>query len=175
MAISTGSKILWSDMSSLFSRISTVRRKFGYSAISASSYGGVGTLASTTNISNMKSLLEAVKGNGYAFSAVVAFTITVPTRGTLIKPGTMTPIQNMLTRLENTCVFDNFDGFDGFRSFDAFDGFNNFDSFDGFNNFDSFNGFDGFNGNVASCDYFNSNFTYNGFRCSPYNLTVTTN
>lgn len=184
MAISAGSKLLWSDMSSLFSRISAVRQKFGYSTINPSSYGSAGSYAVVANIQNMKDLLTAVKGNGYAASAVNAFTIAVPSFGDIIRASTMTPIVNMIGALEGACIFDNFsfntctdfrsftfNSCTDFRSF-SFNSCNVYDSF----TFNSCNGFNSFNGNVASCSYFNTSFTYNGrFSCAPYNLSVTYN
>lgn len=161
MAISAGSQILWSDMANIFNRISSVRSKFGYSTISASSYGGQGQAARAATIQNMKDLLTAVRGNKYATAAVDRFSIAVPAVGSIIYASTMTPILNMLSGLESACIFDNF----GFHSCNVFDNF-------GFN---SCNGFNSFNGNVASCSYFNTSFSYQGFSCGPYNLQVTFN
>lgn len=184
MAISAGSTLYWSDMSSLFSRISTQRQKFGYGAINPSSYGGVGTYARSANIQNMKDLLVQIRGNGYATAVVDRFSIPVPAVGSIIFASNMTPIIGLIGALESTCVFDGFSfnschvfdnfGF-GFNSCHVFDnfgfGFNSCHVFDNFGfGFHSCNGFNSFNG-FSTCSYFNTSFTFNSFgSCSPYQL-----
>ena len=165
MAISAGSTLLWSDMSSLFTRVSNIRKKYGYSAISPGSYGGQGQYATVANVSNMAALLREVRGHGYATAIVDKFSIPIPGFGTIIYASTMTPIINLIGALEGACIFDNF-------GFFSCNGFQNFAFF-------SCNGFNSFNGFVTFCNYFNTSFSYRSSRgtstCGPYNLSVTWN
>lgn len=172
MALSSGNKALWSDLSDLFSRISTQRQKFGLSAITPSNYGSAETKAYPAVVQNMKSLISDLTANTYASSVASHFTeITVPTTATLLYPTPLNKVNEIVTNLENTCVFNTAFFTSFFTSFfvSSFNAsFNSFNSFNSsFNNFNSFDSFDSFS---SGCFIFNGNFFYStaGFSCQPY-------
>lgn len=176
MALSKGNEILWSDISAIFTRISTQRKKFGYSTVSASSYGSVGTKATAQLVQNMSNLLNEIKGQSKAFAAVTKYTIAVPAVGSYIVPAPFITMQDMLTTLENTCMhFTNFGDFGDFSfdfSWQSHDG-----SLQSHQNHDgALKSHDGHDGGYQShdsgdgCTYFNSSFTFNSFSCNPYYL-----
>ena len=167
MALSTGNKVLWSDISSLFTRLNTQRTKFGYSTVTQSSLQN--SLAKPAVISDLKSYIQGMTSNTFAATAASRYSeITVPTTATLLKPQSLNTVSSILTDLENTCVHNSsFYSGGFFTSFDASFSFNS--GFNGgFNNSFGFNS--GFNsGFSSSCDYHNPSFTFMGFEsCSPY-------
>ena len=148
MAVSTGSTLLASDMTSLFTRLEAVRKKHASrkdlvkalpGAISSPVSQGSKVLASNvssakTNLTNIENSLNNMSG--------FASQITIPSVGDLVKASTITKVQSVLTSVEAIC---------------ANNSFNSHNSVNGFDSFNSFNGFTcghSFGNNTSNCSWF---------------------
>ena len=123
MALSQGNSVLWSDLSSVYSSLSTARTKFGFSTVTPTATQGSSTLAS--EITRLNSLLNEMTSNKYISSVT---TVTPPAVGDLLKANFLSDLSTSITNVNNICAFDgsffasNFSGFNAsFRG--SHDGF----------------------------------------------------
>ena len=131
MALSQGNSVLWSDLSSVYSSLSTARTKFGFSTVTPTATQGSSTLAS--EITRLNSLLNEMTSNKYISSVT---TVTPPAVGDLLKANFLSDLSTSITNVNNICAFDgsffasNFSGFNAsFRG--SHDGFSFRSSFRG--------------------------------------------
>ena len=130
MALSQGNSVLWSDLSSVYSSLSTARTKFGFSTVTPTATQGSSTLAS--EITRLNSLLNEMTSNKYISSVT---TVTPPAVGDLLKANFLSDLSASITNVNNICAFDgsffasNFSGFHAsFRG--SYDGFSFRSSYD---------------------------------------------
>ena len=188
-APSTGSLVKWSDITNLFNELNTVRQKWGYTAVSATT-GGQNNLAKVNTLTEIENYIEQMNGNSYVStgynqstgqtypnSATVDYVI--PNIGDLIKPAPLTAYFDTLNRVNNVCAFNGsffasdfgffpfgsnfgfspFSGNNGFSPFGSNNGFSPFSSNNGFSPFSSNNGFNPFGGWFSSFSPKSSFFT----------------
>ena len=157
MAVSTGSTLLASDMTALFTRLEAVRKKHaGRSdlvkalpgAITSPVSQGSKVLASNvsaakTNLTNIENSLNNMSG--------FASQITIPSVGDLVKASTITKVQSVLTNVESICANNTVNGF---NSHNSVNGFNSHDGNDGNNSFDGFSCGHSFGNFTSNCSWF---------------------
>ena len=194
MSVSSNSTLSWSDIQTLYTNLNTARTKFGFTTVTIPGNPG---LATPSNIETLNNHVNSMASNQYLRNVAVTG-VTVPTRGTLIKPVESMRISATIDAINNTCAFNSDNGFrssdfadngfrssdfadNGFRSSDFSDngfrssnfGDNGFRSADfGNNTFFSDNGFRssdfGNNGFFSDNGFRSSNFSNNGFRSSVF-------
>lgn len=104
MSISKGSKLLWSDIQTIYKSLNTERKRFGYSTVTVPSNPGK---AATTAVSNLKTAIEELKNNKYV-KTTASTGVTVPTKGTLIYPAVFTKMSTTVNNISDVCAFDSF-------------------------------------------------------------------
>lgn len=169
MALSTGSSITWSDISTILTSINAARNKFGVASATLTN-GGQGQTAKSALVQELFSALTACNGKNAGQDGTVSVgSISIPPIGSLIKTVPLSSIYTEANRIKGL----NFSFFSSFNpsfnpSFNSnfvffassfFSSFNQnfvfFSSFDSFNaNFVFFRSFDGFDSN------FDSNFNF---------------
>lgn len=99
MALSQGSAVSWSDITTLFTNLNSARTKYGFSSVSAS--GGVGTQVTTGAMSTLASGVTemASKGNLSQYAVING---TIPVVGDLITPTYLKNISTSISEI-NTC------------------------------------------------------------------------
>lgn len=124
MTISSGNKILWSDIENLYTTLKTQQNKFGVTQSTTPSNPG---LIKPTVVSDLKTAITDI----YRTSSFVNFNhvkdvinMTVPTAGSLIQPNPFTTISSTLTTLNGItsdfCFSGDFGGGCGHSSDNCF-------------------------------------------------------
>lgn len=105
MPISTNSLLLWSDIQSIYNSLNTANQKFGAAQVSVPN--NKNNLVVTTHLSNLVASVEALKSNKYVGN-VAETNVTIPSRGTLIKPVEMNQIISTINNIQALCAHDSY-------------------------------------------------------------------
>lgn len=144
MTLSAGNKVVWSDITALFTSMNTYLSKAGYSKITPT--GGVGVKIVNTPAQQLKTGLTTLSGHTNIKGKITPGNVVVPSPGSLLKP---LPFVNAKTEIDKLASINI--GFNPFSScFSFFDCF--FDC-----GFSSNSGFSTDTGNFSFCTGFTSN------------------
>lgn len=127
MALSSGNKVLWSDIQTIYNNLNSAKSRLSQSAVAVPANPGSTIPA---QVSALKTAIESCNANSYINAAGTHVTgITVPGSGTLLYPGIFNTMQDTITKINNTCLhnaafYTNNHGFGsfschGFGSFDV--------------------------------------------------------
>lgn len=112
MALSTGSNVIWSDISAIYTKLNTARSKFGFSTVTVPSNPG---MVKAEQVSALNSKITEMQSNKYVGSNAAG--ITVPAVGSLLYPGIFNTMSSTIDKVQGLCAFDSFNsGFQGFSS-----------------------------------------------------------
>ena len=130
MATTTGEKINWSDIQSIYTSLRNCQSKFNLSQTAIPSNPGVIKPDVVTNLKTAIFGLRSsfyVANNSSGSSAVSSvFNLATPTVGSLIKPLPFDTMESALTTISNVCAQDANFGDVGFCPFDSVQGYNCF-------------------------------------------------
>lgn len=101
MALTTGSKVDWADISSMYNKLNTIRTKFSFNTVVVPN--SKGEQVKTTDVSDLKTIMDGMKSNSY-LAPISTEGIVVPEKGSLLNTSPFTNIQTVLGLMENTCA-----------------------------------------------------------------------
>ena len=103
MATTTGNKLNWSDIQSIYTSLNNCQTKFGLSKTSIPSNPGV---AKPSVVTNLKSAIFSLQSSKYVNSSFVSsvFNLSVPTVGSLIKPAPFDTMESALSTVYGLCA-----------------------------------------------------------------------
>lgn len=101
MALTTGSKVDWADISSMYNKLNTIRTKFSFNTVVVPN--SKGEQVKTTDVSDLKTIMDGMKSNSY-LAPISTESIVVPEKGSLLDISPFTNIQSILGIMENTCA-----------------------------------------------------------------------
>lgn len=109
MALTQNTKVLWEDISNIFTSLNTARQKHGFSTVSVSSLQN--SKAEATLPTQLKTYIEQMKSDGYVGSnATVSF--TMPNVGDLLDESIFVNLQSTITKVQNVCRHNSHDSVD---------------------------------------------------------------
>lgn len=110
MATTRGSKVLWSDITAIYSKLNQVRNKFAFSGTVYPNGGGQNNYATAATWNSLRSEIATLNTNSQISSSNKLPTPAQVNRGTLI---TANSILSQLTDVyDNVCSFSCFSSFD---------------------------------------------------------------
>ena len=100
---STGSKITWSEISSLYTKLNTARSKFGFSNITVPS-SQVGALATTSHLKTINDTIVAMRNSNGNVGGLTFTAPTIPSAGSLIQPLPWSTVESNIDFMQNNCA-----------------------------------------------------------------------
>ena len=120
MALSTGNKVAWADIQSIYTQLNNCQSKFGITKISAPSNPGV---VKPNVVTNLKSFIFALSSSKYVSTSFVSsvFNLANPVAGDLLKADPFNTMKTSLTNVFNVCANDSdFTDYSNDGDFNAF-------------------------------------------------------
>jgi hypothetical protein len=90
-----GDKANWSDITALYSKLNTARSKFSFSSVTPTNRQG--QVAQIEDISRINTFVSEMASNGNLTN--VAKPVTVPTRGSLLKPSFLDTLSTIIDQV----------------------------------------------------------------------------
>lgn len=165
--MSTGARVNWSDIETLYSNLNKVRTKYSFTELSVPNEQNI--LATPSTISTLKTVIEGMSANTDLGDTTNTDIITVPQQGELLDEDPLIGLAAVIDNMTNACAGNfSFNGsnfsFSGNRNFNATNfGFTcDFTPGATFSSNFSFSGNDSYNNSNNS--YNSSNFSFSGNR-----------
>lgn len=102
---SQGQKANWSDITALYSRLTTARQKFGFTPNNVTPASRQGQLTAVSDITNLNSFITQMQSNANLTN--IAKAVTPPQRGALLKPLFLDTLSTTIQNIQNANNFGN--------------------------------------------------------------------
>ncbi|MGF6375093.1 putative RND superfamily exporter protein [Clostridiales Family XIII bacterium PM5-7] len=92
----------WSDIKTLYTNLNTARTKFGFETATVPEKEA--EITTPTDITDIKSLIEAMTTNSYVGSTASTESVIVPASGDIMQPTPFTEMETIIQNVNDTCA-----------------------------------------------------------------------